>query len=345
MSKLKNHDMKFSHLSLCLLFTQLLYSQQNNGSFDTNKFQYGASLKINLAVNNIGLKEHLSKANEPRISVRVSGNVGVAKSWITSNIYPALNAEFQLYNSGFGSNSRPATNGEKRKISLDGILALTVTHGFDKNSGSFVQMVPLRYFSDFTFPSLKNPYRYSASLGANLIVSTDKNKQSQRIGFLNLNGAGFQLSYYNDGTPFDSFYLGDGEDRYYTGGGTLSYDFAIKDAHSNNTMANLEISYHKFTGYNKSAFELSSIIGNSLVDYGEDEDQIFYNKSLWRVNSSIRQNNMGIGLTYTQNNSAKYDGQSWIHLLISDDSFHFVPYKYRSHSLDATYFIFTQKFK
>lgn len=336
--------MKYAIISIGLFFMQLLYSQENNSSFASNKLQYGASLKVNIAANNLFVSKDF-KVNEPPFSVRISGNVGIAKAWITSNIYPSLNAEFQLYNSGFGSNSAPPQKGKHRKISLDGVVALTVTHGFDKNSGNYETMVPLRYFSDFMSPALRNPFRYSASLGTNLIVSSDKNKQSQRIGFVNLNGAGFQLSYYNDGTPFGKIFLGDDEDRYYTGGGVLSYDGAIRDSNSRYSMVNLEISYQKFTGYNKSAFELSSLIGNAIVEYGADKDQIFYNKSMWRINSSLKQNNMGFGLSYSQNNSAKYDGQSLIHLLISNNSFHFVPYKNRHHSLEASYFIYSQTFK
>lgn len=340
---------------MCLLLTSFLYSQDVE-NFSTEKIQYGFSIKVNISFNNLYFDKKNGKTNEPCVAWRVSGNAGIAKAWLSRNLYPSLNSEFLLYNSGFGSNSLPIESDEpnkpnkiyksnKRKFNVDAIIALTVTQGFQRNNSDFETMVPLRYFSDFTFPALKNPYRYSFSLGSNLIIPiTDKNKQKQRIGFLNANVTGVQISYYNDGTPFGKIFLGDGEDRYYTGGGTLSFDQNFKDSRRENYMVSLEVSYHKFTGFNKSAFEFCSTIGNSLVDYGDDEDQIYYNKSVWRGSAFLQSKNIGYGLTFSQNNSAKYDGQSFIHLLISNDSFHFIPYN-RHYSFDAFSFINLQKFE
>lgn len=291
-----------------------LYSQNIE-----DKYQLGTSIKLVIQLNNNFISSGLDKKMaiyEPNIAFRLSGNVGIGKSWISKNLYPTINGEIQIYNSGFGSNNKL----NKRKIVVDGVLAFTVNSGFEIHK-NFQDASMLRYFSDFAYPSLKNPYQYSFALGTNLVFTSDKNRSFQRLGFLNLNILNAQLSYYNDGTPFQKILLGDGKDRYYTGGGTLSYDYSQKDM-----IGNLEISYHKFSGYNKSAFELSSAIGESQVNYGEESLQRFYNKSIIRGNLSFYKDNYGLGMTITENNSSKRDGQSYIHLVISGDSFHFVPY-------------------
>jgi hypothetical protein len=310
--------MKHRFILLFLLLAKIIFAQK---IYHSDKLQYGASLKASFFINNIkaGID---SKKNEPPVSFKLSGNVGIGKSWLNENIYPTFNTEFQLYYSGLGSNSLPKT---KREQVLDVILAFTLTAGKEGND-DYYSLTPLRYFSDFAYPALKNPYQYSFSVGTNIIFSTDKNRETQRVGFLNGNAYGFQLSYYNDGTPFPKA-LGDGEDRYYTGGGTLSFDKHIGNSNYENQMINFELSYHRFTGFNKHAFDLSSIIGNSLVDYGKDTDQMSYNKNVWRFNSSLRRNDVVVGLSLASNNTKKYDGQSFIHLLISDDSYHFLPYK------------------
>lgn len=301
----------------------------------TDKLQYGASIKATLAINNIKIGSD-AKKNEPPLSFRLSGSLGIGKSWLNKSFYPTINTEFLFYNSGFGSSSIEKGN---RPFIFDIILAFTLTAGIEDGSNDYLSLTPLRYFSDFAYPALKNPYNYSASLGTNVIFSTDLDKDTQRIGFLNLNGNGFQFSYYNDGTPFGKYFLGDGEDRYYTGGGTISFDKKI-----NEKMLSVELSYHRYTGFNKNAFELSSIIGNSLVDYGKDKEQIWFNKNIWRLNASLNDNNMIIGITGAINNTTKYDGQGYIHLILSDDSYHFIPYN-RHFSIEPFVIIQNQNLK
>lgn len=310
--------MKHRFILLFLLFAKIISAQD---IYHSDKLQYGATLKASFFINNIKIGKDFKK-NEPPVSFRLSGNIGIGKSWLNENIYPTFNTEFQLYYSGLGSNSLPKT---KRPLVLDVILAFTLTAGKEGND-NYYSLTPLRYFSDFAYPALKNPYQLSVSAGTNIVFSTDKNRETQRIGFLNGNVYGFQISYYNDGTPFPKP-LADGEDRYYTGGGTLSFDKGIPNSYHENQMINLELSYHRFTGFNKNAFDLSSIIGNSLVDYGKDQDQMSYNKNVWRFNGFLRRNDLVFGLSLASNNTRKYDGQSFIHLIISDDSFHFLPYK------------------
>src|SRR5690606_37731044 len=186
--------MKHQLFLLFLLSAKITLAQK---IYHSDKLQYGATLKASFFINNIKAGINSNRI-EPPVSFKLSGNVGIGKSWLNENIYPTFNTEFQLYYSGLGSNSLPKT---KREPVLDVILAFTLTAG-KEGDDNYYSLAPLRYFSDFAYPSLKNPYEYSLSAGTNIIFSTDQNRETQRIGFLNGNAYGFQLSYYNDGTPF-----------------------------------------------------------------------------------------------------------------------------------------------
>lgn len=235
---------------------------------------------------------------------------------------------------------------KNRYLTLDAIVALTLTAGHLHSNFSDVNSVinrqnPLRYFADFAIPSLQNPYNYSISLGTNLVITSDGGRAFQRLGFLNLNHSGLQLSYYNDGTPFQHFFLGDGKDRYYTGGGVLSYNNG-NGTYEQFKSYSFEVSYHKFSGYNQNSFELSNSLNASNVDY-KNTDQRYYNKSLWKFNAFSNDVYNGFGLALSAYNSVRFDGQHLIHWLI-DNSFHIVPYN-TSFTIEPSYYIKSTNFK
>ena len=111
--------------------------------------------------------------------------------------------------------------------------------------------------------------------------TTDKFKTDQRVGFFNLHLNHIQVSYFNDGgTPFDETKLGDSKDRYYTGGAVFSYHGKPYTA-----LNLVELSFYKFTGYTKNAFEVSNKLDLAYVNYNRKEEK-YYNKSLWTLNIS-----------------------------------------------------------
>ena len=307
-------------------------------SFPQNKIdqiQYGATLKAKITIN------PYSK-NEPNINFRISSNIGIAGNWLTKNLYPSVNAEFQIYNGGLGSKNF----GENKKITVDGILAFTLTSGslkgnFESNSILENTNNPLRYFADFAIPSLQNPFRSSVSVGSNLVFTTDRERNFQQVGFLNVNHSSFQISYYNDGTPFQYFLFGDGKDRYYTGGGIISYNAGFGEFDQLKSYS-FELSYHKFTGFNQNSFEMSNSINASNVDY-KNEEQKYYNKSLWKFNLQSNDINNGLGIAFSAYNSIRYDGQHLIHWL-KDNSFHIVPYN-TYYALEPSFYSISNSFK
>jgi hypothetical protein len=320
--------------TILILGGSCAFSQENTL---IDQLQYGASIKA---------KIELSKnaKDEPLFNFRISSNVGAAGKWLSDNVYPSVNCEFQLYNGGLGSRSKK--NPLNRYSTFDAVIAFTLTAGdLDKSyhteTLSLSRNNPLRYFADFAVPSLQNPYNYSISLGTNFVFTTDGARSFQRLGFLNLNCSGVQLSYYNDGTPFQHILLGDGKDRYYTGGGVLSYNNGYGNI-SELRSYSLEVSYHKFTGFNLSSFELANSINASNVDYKEEYQKEF-NKSLWKFNFLSNDENHGYGLAAAFYNSTRFDGQHLIHWLINN-SFHIVPYDF-SYALEPSYYLKSSTFK
>lgn len=312
--------------------TVLAYSQSQSLIEQT---QYGATVKAKIEFTP-------NSKNEPFINFRISSSAGIASRWMADELYPSVNAEIQLYNGGLGSRTLP----DNRYFSLDGIVAFTLTAGhlhdnFGNTMATINRAVPLRYFADFAIPALQNPYNYSISLGTNLVFTTDKGRMSQRLGFLNLNHSKLQLSYYNDGTPFQHFFLGDGKDRYYTGGGVLSYDNGWGNYDQLRSYS-FEASYHKFSGYNQNSFELSNSINASNVDY-KNTDQRYYNKSLWKFNAQSNDQYQGFGVALSAYNSVRFDGQHLIHWLI-DNSFHIVPYTIAI-NVEPSFYIRSSQFK
>jgi hypothetical protein len=248
----------------------------------------------------------------------------MASEFLANALYPSLNAEAQIYNGGFGSMRRSSYN--KPSLNVDLIIAFTVTSGLNnlfatgKESSEIAneRMAPLYYFADFVNPALQNPYNYSLSVGTNVILSTDKNKTVQRVGFLNMHLSSVQISYYNDGSsPFDELHIGDGKDRYYTGGAVISYNGKLQDP-----INHIELSFHKFTGYTKNAFEVSNKLNLAYVDY-YNSDQKYYNKSMWSL--TVSNPVTGFGGTLKRYNYTKWDVQHLLHWSLFN-SYHLVPY-------------------
>lgn len=333
MALFSKHKMQVYPRVLLIIFSCLKYSftfaqHEVNTSKNQNNLQYGASLKATFEIGS--LKDHREEEKQTNPNFKLVVNFGIGSNYISSNIYPTLNTELQFYNGGIGSKNRGSFF--HSRLALDFISALTITAGInnvfrqDNLSALQERNVPLYYFSDFAYPALQNPFLYSLSLGTNFIVTTDKNKTSQRIGFINIHADRGQFSYYNDGGPgISDICLGDRKDRYYTGGGVFSYH-----GKRNEPINIVEVSYHKFTGYTLNAFELSNKLFFNFMSY-KREDQEYYNKSLLSINIGVIQkgpNNYrsGLSFTYKLYTPIILDFQHKIHWVIYN-TYHMAPYK------------------
>jgi len=308
-------------LFLCL-FAVLIYMCQVKAQHTVsrtenyNRFQYGFGGKIIL---------EFSPNPDHKFNYRLAATTGVASDFIAPWTHPSLNIELQVYSGGLGSRNNSMQR-KKDKVTVDLITALTMTVGTRNQMTPTLEnfmdqrYVPLSYFSDIISPSLQNPFGSSLSLGTNVIFSSDEKRFRQRVGFVNFNFfRRIQFSYYNDGGPgMSQLGLGDTKDRYHTGGGTLSYIGKRKAL-----ISGLRISYYKFTGYTLNSFEAANKMNLAYMDY-KDEDQFYFNKSLYNFSISSFKTGLDIGFKYY--NSLKYDAQHSIHWF-SDAAYHMVPYR------------------
>lgn len=117
--------------------------------------------------------------------------------------------------------------------------------------------------------------KWMALISTNIILNN--HRRHQVVGSVNLNAGPVSINYYNDGPPFNSIALGDGFDRYWTGGGHIIY-------HGKRNENLMEFSYDQFTGYAPLLYELSNILGINVPIY-ESEDGS-KNASLRNYNTS-----------------------------------------------------------
>lgn len=322
---LNHHSMK---TFICILFCfgamrPLMCRAQSERSIFQNAMglQYGFSLKCSIEFG-FGHGNPNGKPYTPKSSLRVSASGGVSSNFIINELHPSLNVDLMLYCGGLGSR---LPGDDAQTFNLDVVTAFTLTAGIKNlyrpgNEGALqYRLVPLYYFTNFTTPSLQNPYDYSLSLGTDWIVSTDPQRSHQRVGFLNLNFHTVQISYYNDGgTVMADLNLGDRRDRYYTGGGVISYH-----GRSYEVVNLVEISFDKFTGFTKNTFETSNALDLAFVNYHEKR-QGAYNKSLYTINvANVEQGWCAFVKSY---NWSALDAQHGIHRSLFN-SFHIVPYE------------------
>lgn len=282
-----------SILFLYLVFgAQCLFSQ-NDFSNNNNDFSLGFGVKLNL---------EFSYKYTPDFKLGLTS--GISYNAVIENSYgisPTLHAGLLFFN----SRSIGANQAEKwYKIQTHGFVNTTAIFQLDRlDFNPFLRPVPIYHFAEFTANPLQNPYKSSVSYGMNLIWVHDR--ILQRTGFFNVNVAGrFQISYYNDGGPILNW-AGDKRDRYYTGGVVLSYHGNIDEP-----INLVELSYHKFTGYQKYAFDVAEQLQIDFLNY-KDTTQLQYNQQRWRLNVSNLDN--GFGGSVSLYNYNRIDFQDFLH--------------------------------
>ena len=265
------------HQKQLLLFTSLLLVQLNSVNAQQNTkivssrtaIQYGYGLKFTADISRI-----------EKLSFRLGITSGLGAFWGGNWLYPSLNGDFMIFRGGLGS-ARPGD--KSRFIDYEGIISYMITAGFSNrlrfasSARPGLRNYPLYYMNTWNLPSLQNPFRWSGSVGGNLVfLLSRRTHKFQVVGFANLHLDRVQLNYINDGPPFRPP-LGDLFDRLHTGGVFLTF-------HGNDNWAvNLiELGYNKFTGYSPSSYELTNKIGGSYVFY-KDPKENYYNKSNWQL--------------------------------------------------------------
>jgi len=296
---------------LTLAFFYIPCSCQEIDYFTSNTaYQYGVAAKLSIEL-----------AEYKKLTFRFGFSAGIGREVINNGLYFSLHSDIMFYNNGFGS---PKSVESKIDIVKDFLVSGTLTAGGYDRMRQFSRIRPgkrndpLYYFSNFTRPPLQNPYNYSLSLGSNLVFNPDHKFRFQQVGFLNVHIAQFQASYFNDGTPFQYILLGDGRDRYYTGGGIITFTLPAK-----NMIDNLELSYAKYSGYTPGAFEIANLLDLSFLNYGDNFENA-YNKSMFTFTAASSTHHFQLAASAF--NQTEWDIQHRIHQHIFN-VFHRVPHK------------------
>lgn len=109
------------------------------------------------------------------------------------------------------------------------------------------------------FYNLRHDGEYALLVSTNFILNN--HRRNQTVGAITLTTGRFSLNYYNDGgPPINNVGLGDGFDRWWTGG--VGMYLHHRDEYNVG-----EFYFDQFTGYEKLMFELGGIFGMDIQDY------------------------------------------------------------------------------
>ncbi len=280
---------------------QIAFGQTN----DINDLQYGVALKTTIDLN----------TTSPNYNIAFTGGIG-GHPFDYAEAFPSIHSGFIIYNKGDLVSSYNPDRGFFTSSTFDFFIDFTLTLGYYTQHTNFEKrFVPLYHFSDFTPNPLQNPFQHSLTLGTNVIWFWDKYKkeQPQRVGFTGIMiDRRIQASTYNDGSIWGRFGLGDGLDRFYTGGGMVSYHL-----NNNNLFNKIELSFHKFTGHEKYVFDTANLLQLDFIPF-KNPETYYYSHSRFRGSITSYQNDFGLHIT--AHNTDK-DPQDWIHFT-GDDVYH-----------------------
>lgn len=290
---------KMKYVLLPLLFFNILIQGQNNHADD---MQYGVSIRATIDLTPFDKQ----KFKNSSVNISLTGGLGFHPFEISS-LYQSFHLGILMYSRG--DLGAPYNKGFFEGSQFELIGDATLTGGyFAKNANHTLRRVPLYHFSQITSNPLVNPFQHSFSLGTVFVKFFDSYKDSfQQVGFGNVMiDRRFQLNMFNDGTPFSIFQiLNDKQDRYYTGGGMLSW-------HNDSTYEFdlIEFSFLKFTGYEEGLFELANLLQVDVLAF-KNENTIYYNKNRLRFRIMSSRNNYSAHITF---HNTDIDFQDFIHL-------------------------------
>jgi RHS repeat-associated protein len=148
------------------------------------------------------------------IGLRISGgsysaSIAVGASYRSGNFMGGLNISANFYNSGLGT-SHGSTGNFSSQIDLVGSPSLTIGGGQGAS-------LPLNTFNNNTSTGVNNDFAGSGTIGSNFVFNSEG--RNQRVGFLGGKSGDVGLGVYNDLFKFAG---GDGDDRWWTGGGNVT---------------------------------------------------------------------------------------------------------------------------
>lgn len=254
-----------------------------------------ASPKSDSLIWGFGLKLKVDIGNKrtAHYSVSVSGGIG-KQMWDAMLFSYHLTAT--LYRGGLGNSLLPSNVDDHQ---VDVVNGFAITGGGGK---PYRRIRPFYTWSANPAVSFSNPYRNSFTLASNFLWNN--HHRSQQIGFAGLALGMVSVGYYNDGTPFSAqLGLGDGFDRFWTGGGYLHIGHDASDVQA-------IASFDKFTCDSKTGFDVANLMRLRFVPSSAEDAS--FNRGRTMLTLIHRD---GIGLNVGLFDNPSMDIQDFIHRL------------------------------
>lgn len=302
------------HLSLYFYF--IILSFVTTAQEIRHSDYFGISFNLSADINIGTLKNNSSGF---RTSVAVSYNLAISDNPIVSSkkhdiTYLSYQITCDLYKGNIGNYQIGKL---KNKLNIDVINNLSLAYGF----GSIKQLEETYPIETFRGDLAYSTIIYSSNyIGLSAIYILNKFKRNQMIGSLfsefKIKDGFVGFNYYNDGTPFQYITkFGDGYDRWWTGGGFLSY---------RNGNYQVQLMYDKFTGFSPLAFEFGKLLSLDNTYYqNPEESTLNFSKYQVRYKNLAYGFNIDLGI----NNNPRLDFQNLIHR-IRKDPYHPFSFKY-----------------
>ena len=199
------------------------------------------------------------KINQRFPGVKVFGSF-ILVGDISKNIRTNYGSTLTIYTKTLGNDQNPL-NGD---VQID--FVNTLLFGFvSKDTVPYYKF--LRTMNNAPYFNLRHNNKNALFVGTNFVLNN--HRRHQAVGSVTATVGNVSLNYYNDGgLPVDIVGIGDGFDRWWTGGTMLTIHTHTQDGagiyHSFNRV---EASFDQFTGYAPLVYELSNILGINVPEY------------------------------------------------------------------------------
>ncbi|WP_010136528.1 hypothetical protein [Ochrovirga pacifica] len=275
-------------------------NQYRSDILDHNK----SKLSFNVgAILDLGIRDNSSF----RIFTSLSYIKGLVR---IDNFHSLIGAQslVEIFRGGLASSVLDTEKGKFIFEIRNSLMVLSGFHASNKVSGK-----PVFVGLGNNYNSLLDPLDYSLSLGTTFVNGIGHNR-NQQVGIGSISVLNFRLAYYNDGPPYKKIGLGDGYDRYWSGGGSLGLYF--KDDHA--FFTDYVIRYDNYTGYQSNLYETVDLLKLDNIIY-KNKKQQFYNQGRIQYQLNIKNQ---IRVHYSFYQPYYWDIQKWIHYNMSHNPFH-----------------------
>lgn len=234
------------------------------------------------------------------------------KTFDDQAVIPMVDFKISLYNNNLGNS---VLSSFRNTLNINLALSPTLLYSFEKASAQNPGFIPI-FSSTFAGQSF-SPYNYNIGFSTVYIRQLGVGKvktyhKKQRLGNLIFSLKNIYINYYNDGGPVNKWF-GDREDRFWTGGMVLGYKFL-----SQNSVHHISLSFDKYTGFVKHAFEAAGLLHTDNVLYADPVETSYnsgkYSLRYWRPDAYF-----GGAINWWH---TPFDFQDFLHRDVSSDPYH-----------------------